>query len=416
MLQNKTKAYSLLGISLLVLIFYYIYENGVNLSENGNQNSDNLTLISKEFSSVLEDQFFFKKVTNGVFKNQINKEKKQEIIRTETPMNWPWRGITIVTHDARKRIDSLSISELKNKGVNFVRLRLSIRKYAKISGKNIESSKIEMFDRSDKIIKWCEKNQIAVLISHSDFPLDPDLNIKQMDREFWGNQDLLDEAIFFISDVVQYFDHWKNVVGYEFFAEPAEKKMIKGAKQPDIWRSYFDRIVKEVRVHSSKFLTYTPGPWGYPSNYNNMGEPIGDDRIIYNFHFYRPHKFTHQGSKKNVNNYTYPGIINSKYWDRDEILKEIKIPVDWCKNNGKLLFAGEFSSNARSELVGRNEYLEDVLGAFEEYEISYAYFSFNGWIGWDYNYVSQDNKIMKSKSKTKTLELLEKYWSLNAKK
>lgn len=329
------------------------------------------------------------------------------------PLNWPWRGIVLVINKENEMPDSLQIKQIANVGVNFIRIRLSIRNYSSMNHTDVRDAKIKSFYYADKIIKWCAQENIAVLISHSDFPLDPKLNLTQSDNEFWDNKELLAESIDFIGEVVRQFDGCDNVVGYEFFAEPVEKNLLGRPVQPAIWNEHYKNIRNQIHKYSNKYILYSPGPWGYPSGYKSMKDTIPDNKIIYNFHYYRPHLYTHQGSVKQKDLYSYPGTISNKYWDINTIEDDIKIAYEWTKKNNQLLFCGEFGANARAE--GREKYIKDVLTVLEKYEIGYAYTALNGWEGWRYDYTfdSKTKNIVKSPQKTLTQKVLEQYWGLN---
>jgi hypothetical protein len=109
-----------------------------------------------------------------------------------------------------------------------------------------------------------------------------------------------------------------------------------------------------------------------------------------------------------------------QYWDKSAIEKNIDIFNKWrLKNQIEYVFVGEFSAVRWAE--GKDEYLEDLLSILEKKNISWAYFAFNSWYGWNYNYDLKFkskptiNNLTSDKftSQTKTLKTLKKYWALN---
>ncbi len=67
-----------------------------------------------------------------------NKEKS---VKANVTLNWPWRGITIVSH-AQDNISSKDIDKLASYGVNLIRLRLSFREIMKREKIDFETAKI----------------------------------------------------------------------------------------------------------------------------------------------------------------------------------------------------------------------------------------------------------------------------------
>ena len=155
-------------------------------------------------------------------------------------------------------------------------------------------------------------------------------------------------------------------------------------------------------------MLYTPGPWGGPAGYQTFSAAIPDDKIIYNFHFYQPHKYTHQGTKNNKKKYNYPGLINGKFINKKYLERELSYATQWAKKNKKLLFVGEFSVSSKAP--NKEKYLIDLMDLFEKNNLSYAYFSFNGWIGWSYPF---EDYTSNNQNKNSSLIVLSKYWSQN---
>lgn len=357
-------------------------------------------------------------------KNNENKiatnEKNALKIQSNDDLGWPWRGITIVTHNDRERVTENSIAELANQGVNLIRLRISFRNYQEMNKVSKEESWKNNIEWSMKVISFCSKNNISVLISHSDFPLDSDEKNENHSKAFWENPKALNQSILDIEKITRTFDTINGVVAFEFFSEPVISDN-NNALKPAAWDQHYKKILAKFRTISTKYLLYTPGPWADPKGYLKMGKPFKDPKIIYNFHFYQPHRYTHQGTKKE-GEYSYPGQIEKRYWDKSELEKEINKVYNWSsKYNIKYVFAGEFSAVRWAN--GKDQYLKDVIEIFEKKNFSWAYFSLNGWKGWNYKFEFEnkserevDNLSEKKLEKTNSQLILEKSWGINKQK
>ena len=328
------------------------------------------------------------------------------------PANWPWRGINIISSDTIG-LDSSKVKELKKMGINTVRLSIQVRKFSKKNNLSIETAEQLNLNFCENIVKWCAEESINVIINSSDFPLSPAKKFKRTSSEFWNSETELNDAISYINKLIIRFNKYDNVIAYDFFGEPVE--IIDGQNtRPKNWIEFFRRILKTIRNHSNKYVIFTPGPWGNPKGYSDFLTPFKDNKIIYGFHYYKPHKYTHQGIKGKKIDIDYPGLINYNYWNKNTIQESMMVATNWAKKNDKLLFVGEFSVVRYAK--GKDQYMEDVLSSFEENNISYTYWCLNGWNGWrmDYEQVKEGRKkTVKSTGVTKTRKTLEKYWKKN---
>ena len=134
-------------------------------------------------------------------------------------------------------------------------------------------------------------------------------------------------------------------------------------------------------------------------------QPLADGNVIYNFHFYEPHEFTHQGATWSAPWYSYehdipyPATESSmtellkeapnalvrydmeKYWLDDWNAHRIQLMIDnaaaWAHDNHVPLICNEFGVfRDHSDPVSRDNWLHDVRTALENDGI--------GWAMWDY--------------------------------
>lgn len=133
--------------------------------------------------------------------------------------------------------------------------------------------------------------------------------------------------------------------------------------------------------------------------------PLADGNVIYNFHFYNPHEFTHQGAGWGVPWWSYthdipypaseekmqqlleevPDPANRAdlenyfldHWDAHHIKAWIDEAADWAKSNHVPLICNEFGAfKDHMDSTSRFRYLHDVRTALEADGI--------GWTMWDY--------------------------------
>lgn len=371
-------------------------------------------------SVVLSITILFLLMMAGCGSNKISEASSNEASMVETELlNWPWRGITIVSHNEPHLITEKEISELASYGVNFIRLRLSIRKLADRNNLSVENALAETISWTLDKLKTCAAYNIDVLISHSDFPIDPTSELDQKSEDFWNNEQELRNSLKLIGKLVNAFDTCRAVKAYQFFAEPVIQKNNKSLS-PEHWNDFFLEIKKEIRKVSNKYIVYSPGPWGKVIGYKDFGKPFDDPAIIYNFHFYEPHAYTHQMIKGRSKLYSYPGVINGSLWNKQRIKNRINIFEQWASENQvRYGLVGEFSAVRWAE--NHDEYISDVVAALENAGLGWAYFAYNSWPGWDYNLVHDGSMSYKAKNlnvmrnESETLSILKKNWNINQK-
>jgi endoglucanase len=134
-------------------------------------------------------------------------------------------------------------------------------------------------------------------------------------------------------------------------------------------------------------------------------EPLNDSNVIYNFHFYDPHIFTHQGATWGeyywhwLKGLHYPSTPESAgevallvpnemdrlrvirygrdHWDAARIDSEIKQAAAWAERRGVPLICNEFGVYRKADPQDRAAWIHDVRTALEQHNI--------GWTMWDYS-------------------------------
>ncbi len=133
---------------------------------------------------------------------------------------------------------------------------------------------------------------------------------------------------------------------------------------------------------------------------------LGDGNVIYNFHFYDPHEFTHQGAGWGAPWWSYthdipypatessmaelvkqvPDLANrytlERYWLDHWDAHRIRLLIDeaayWAKTNNVPLICNEFGAyRVHTDPASRMNWLRDVRTALEADGI--------GWTMWDYH-------------------------------
>ncbi|MGD0939697.1 MAG: cellulase family glycosylhydrolase [Terracidiphilus sp.] len=189
-------------------------------------------------------------------------------------------------------------------------------------------------------------------------------------------------------------------VFFEIMNEPEET-------DPYRWAGIQARVAAAIRESAPKYtIIATGGNW---SDIRDLlaQHPLPDGNVIYNFHFYDPHEFTHQGASWGPNwwiyehGIPYPPTESSMkeliaqipdavgryqvelywldHWDAHRIQLLIDEAAAWGQANHVPLICNEFGVYRRvADPVSRNAWIHDVRTALETGGI--------GWAMWDYHH------------------------------
>jgi aryl-phospho-beta-D-glucosidase BglC (GH1 family) len=196
--------------------------------------------------------------------------------------------------------------------------------------------------------------------------------------------------------------HYANrdpeMVFFEIMNEPE-------VSDPYRWAGIQAAAAVAIREAAPKNTIIATGP-----NWSSIADlltqhPLADGNVIYNFHFYEPHQFTHQGAGWGeawwiyTQKIPYPATEASMdaalaevpdardryelehywldHWDAHRIKLEIDAAAAWGKANGVPLLCNEFGAYRRVTPVdSRMAWIRDVRTALEADGI--------GWTMWDY--------------------------------
>lgn len=134
--------------------------------------------------------------------------------------------------------------------------------------------------------------------------------------------------------------------------------------------------------------------------------PVADKNVVYSFHFYEPHNFTHQGASwgfdawAGMSGVPYPATSEAlrevargfesarsrealewsatrEPWDAAAIRARIGVAAAWAEKHDAAVYCGEFGVyRLKADSGSRERWLADVTGALVERGI--------GWAMWDY--------------------------------
>jgi aryl-phospho-beta-D-glucosidase BglC (GH1 family) len=204
-------------------------------------------------------------------------------------------------------------------------------------------------------------------------------------------------------------DFWRSLARHlagrdpeRLFLEILNEPMVEDAYR---WMGIQARLAAAIRDGAPRHTIIAAGPRWSSVDQLLLIEPLADRNVVYNFHFYEPHTFTHQGATwgadywpfiKNVPYPSSPAAVapllasveresarealkdyGEKRWDAARVEKEIAAAAEWALKRGVPLTCNEFGVyRAHAPAADRLRWIGDVRAALERRRI--------GWAMWDY--------------------------------
>ena len=283
----------------------------------------------------------------------------------------------------------------------------------------------------DDVLPICRKDGIQVVIAGGDiYGRKTDVfekgtiegsNIRVQLREFWTAMS------------ARYKDE-PAIVAYDIRNEPTYAESDKDSW----WKQMLPECIAAIRKNDSTVWIVVEPYMAFADHFPEV--PIIDDpKVIYSFHTYWPHGYTHQGvrfrqhrsQEDSLGAWTYPGnaprVENPKqpiaaqklsYWDKAAVLKTMQPVIDFQKAHpGVRILCGEFGVIrwAPNNAV----YLKDMIDLLEQQGWDWTFHSLGEWNGWDPSYASTDPNVGNRKDftggvvETDRLQVLKAGWALN---
>src|SRR5690348_13638939 len=210
--------------------------------------------------------------------------------------------------------------------------------------------------------------------------------------------------------VEQFSDFWRAIARHYSSYDP-EMVFFEVLNEPELrdryrWSGVQAKLATAIREGAPQHTIIAAG-----ANYSDVADllaltPLPDANVIYNFHFYDPHTFTHQGATWGTNYWHfenklgYPASMETAekvaasepdpvnrltvlrygldHWDAFRMGVEIVQAAEWAKHWNVPLTCNEFGVyRAYASPQDRAAWISDVRTALERYGV--------GWAMWDYS-------------------------------
>ena len=212
------------------------------------------------------------------------------------------------------------------------------------------------------------------------------------------------------SSVQEFADFWRALARH-YSSWDAERVFLEILNEPEMsdryrWYGVQAKLAAAIREGAPRHTMIAAGARWSDNDDLVFVEPLRDPNVIYNFHFYEPHIFTHQGATWGayfwhwVKGLHYPSSPESAaktaagvpdaadrlavirygqdHWDAARVDAEITQVAEWAGRRGVPVVCNEFGvfrdySNPRD----REAWIHDVRASLERHGM--------GWTMWDYS-------------------------------
>ncbi len=228
----------------------------------------------------------------------------------------------------------------------------------------------------DKALDACEKYSVRVLV---DLHTPPGGRVEGGVCRMFQQQKYQDKLIDAWQRIARRYKGRDIVYAYDLVNEPVEGAIAPGL---DDWRTLATKATRAIReIDPGKPVVFEPAPWGGPDGFDTL-EPLDLDRVIYSFHMYQPHQFTHQGIYDNPTPTAYPGQVAGRLWNRQTLRDAMASVVEFQQACNVQIYVGEFSVIRWAPGDSGPQWLRDVTDIFEEHGWDWSYHAFREWDGW----------------------------------
>lgn len=290
------------------------------------------------------------------------------------------------------------IKFIRECGATVVRLPLNYRHFE--DDKAPLNYKEEGFKRLDKVIQWCEDNELYVILDMHSVPgwqnshwhCDNDRGVSL----FWSDNYYQDRAVALWKKFASRYKDRAVIAGYNIMNEPCtnthDGDYPFNAYQnysPD-WESMnkvYNKIVQGIRSVDPEHIIFVEGD-NYSKLFSGLEVPFVKN-LVYSSHNYILPGFGPGQYPGKFGAYKADLLDEDGYWDKDRQVKEFKVHqgTQYTEKYNVPLWVGEFGAQYNGptdEVPDRLRAMDDQVGTFEDFGAHWTTWTYKdvGVMGW----------------------------------
>ncbi|MEO1253873.1 MAG: glycoside hydrolase family 5 protein [Bacteroidota bacterium] len=247
----------------------------------------------------------------------------------------------------------------------------------------------EAFKLLQNAIDWCELHDLRVIV---------DLHILRSHyfnaevKPLWTDPEEQEKFFDLWRDLSKALNQYpNNLLAYELMNEAV-------ADDHELWNSLVKRAHTAIRkLEPKRTIVIGSNRWQSTDTFDALKVPENDPNILLSFHFYEPFLLTHYNAEWTfLDEYNgpvqYPGVIveeeafqslsdeakeKAEEWvgtefNKEELLKLWKKPIQKAKETGLSLYCGEFGIISHAPDEDALDWYRDMIQLFDETGIGFA--------------------------------------------
>jgi sugar phosphate isomerase/epimerase len=271
--------------------------------------------------------------------------------------------------DGRDTYTETDFKDLAATGANVVRVAIQLRKCKGCERYDMPEADLRYVER---IMARGERYGFRVVVTLLATPWGNQ-------SDYWDSDSLKADIVEKWGQVARRLRRFAALQAYDLINEPVVPGALHLRSPHAQWQDLAVAIARELRAADPDTpLMVEPVPWGLPSSFASA-MPLGGPGLVYSFHFYAPHEFTHQG----LPGYAAPLMYPGNGWDKPRLAEVMNEARRFAAKHSVPMFVGEFSCVRWAPAGSCRRYLADAISLFEAEGWGWAYHCWRCYQGWD---------------------------------
>jgi len=229
------------------------------------------------------------------------------------------------------------------------------------------------FDRVDWAVDQALDNGLIAVVNHHHY------DALDADPERTGLNAPRDIFLGIWRQISERYRDYSNTVIFEINNEPHGR--FNAANWDALWKETL-AVIRETNPERNVIVG--PIDWNsiYALNTLRLPDPEEDAHLIVTFHYYNPHRFTHQcAAWAGDPDCNWLGTTWGTDAEYNTVMNDFRNAVQWAEGVNRPLYLGEFGVYERADMDSRVRWTGHLARTAEAYHIPWAYWEFGAGFG-----------------------------------